>query len=43
MEWLFVYQYIFQVYYLALTSKFYFAKITPYIFRNVDDWTRRKL
>ena len=30
---------------LALTSKFYFAKvwIAPYILRNVDDWTRRKL
>ena len=30
---------------LALTSKFYFAKlwITAYILRNVDDWTRRKL
>ena len=30
---------------LALTSKFCFAKnlIAPYILRNVDDWTRRKL
>ena len=30
---------------LAPTSKFYFANIwiTPYILRNVDNWTRRKL